>query len=64
MRVSFGEIDNRGIKIVYVDGHMIGFSKAKHGIVAFRELNSPEWKRFVGVGELRRYVSQAFWSFA
>lgn len=63
MRVTFGMDYGSGIRMVYVDDHLIGFSKAKHGIVAFRELNSQEWKRFVGVGELRRYVLQAWWSF-
>lgn len=64
MKVTFGTAGDTGERFVYLDGHLVGVSRAKHGIVAFRELNSKEWKRFVGVGELRRYISQTFWTFA
>lgn len=64
MRVTFGSVLEDGTRMVCVDGYLIGFSKAKHGIVAFREINSREWKRFVGVGELRRYISRMPWTFA
>ena len=64
MRVTFGQVGDTDERFVYLDGHLVGVSKAKHGIVAFRELNSRAWKRFVGVGELRRYIVRSFWSFA
>ncbi|WP_400250156.1 hypothetical protein [Methanomethylophilus alvi] len=63
MKVTFGQVYDTGERFVYLDGHLIGVSKAKHGIVAFRELNSRLWKRFVGVGELRRYIVRSFWTF-
>ena len=64
MTVTFGQADSMNERFVYLDGHLIGVSKAKHGIVAFREINSRAWKRFVGVGELRRYIVKSFWTFA
>ena len=63
MKVTFGQVGDTDEKLVYLDGHLIGVSRAKHGIVAFRELNSRTWKRFVGVGELRRYVMTVFYTF-
>ena len=63
MNVTFGTINDTDERFVYLDGHLVGVSKAKHGIVAFRELNSRVWIRFVGVGELRRYIVRAFWAF-
>ena len=63
MRLTFGQPDDADERMVYLDGYLVGVSKVKHGIVAFKEINSQDWKRFVGVGELRRYVSQACWSF-
>lgn len=64
MGVTFGQVGDTDERLVYLDGHLVGVSRSKHGIVAFRELNSRQWKRFVGVGELRRYIVRAFWTFA
>ena len=63
MKIEFEHVNDTDERPVYLDGYQVGVSKARHGIVAFRELNSKEWKRFVGVGELRRYLMKAWWSF-
>lgn len=63
MRLRFGKAEDDGRRRLYLNDYLIGYTTARHGIVAFRALGESEWIRFVGMGELRRYVTTVFYTF-
>ena len=63
MRLDVGNHYGDGYRRLYLNDALIGFVKAKHGIVSFRGLGECESVRFVGLGELKRYIVSTYYLF-